>query len=817
MKRLCLFLVTILTAAISSAQGTYQWIGANDASWQVSSNWAPNRTAANNGDTLLFSGGGSSAISNCPSQTVARIRVFGNTSITFKGGTNSQTLTIGNGTDDDFIVESGSTLIQDATLETISMAGSATADISGTYINYGGFSLSSSNVVATVKGVFDNNGSTTGANATKLQFGANSYYYHSINSGNIPMATWNATSTCEIKGTINNGPGNLGQSFGNFTWNCASQLNNQQTLPGAIGIAGNLKVVTTGAGRLEMGQDLSVGGDFVMENGYFIVSTGNTNRALDIVKNLSISNGTILMSNSNNAGRRGDINLYGNFTQSGGDFLEANNGSGNIYFAGTSLQLVSRTGGTISNTVNIIVNANAIVDFGTSVMDGDGSFTITDGAKVITSNADGFRSTGLFGSIRNSGTRTFATGADYEFRGASTGTFSTAVRNLIVNNTSGSVTLSQPITVNGQLTLTAGRLNTTSTNLLTVGVTGSTTSPTSSSFVNGPMAKTGNTAFTFPVGKAGAGYRTIGISAPSVSSTFTAEFFKSDPRVISTTLGTGLTQISACEYWTLERTGSGSANVVLSWEAGSACGTGAYVTNPGTLRVAHFNGSSWINEGRSSTTGDNTAGTITSGNTLTTFSPFALAGNTISENPLPVMFADVKAFSKNSGVQIEWSNLTERDLTGYFVQRSSNGTDFTDITTLQPKSNQNDKASYSYFDATPLNGLSFYRIRVAEKSGKIIYSKILRAEMGDSRKGFTFYPNPVIGSQFTINLTGMRPGNYTLRVINSNGQKVYEKSIVNQGSSITQTLDLPPSVKAGVYTGILMGADFNESKMFIVR
>jgi hypothetical protein len=136
------------------------------------------------------------------------------------------------------------------------------------------------------------------------------------------------------------------------------------------------------------------------------------------------------------------------------------------------------------------------------------------------------------------------------------------------------------MTVNGVLTLTAGLLTTTTTNLLTISATGSTSVATNASFVNGPMAKVFAaplTGFTFPVGKAGTGFRNIGITAPSAASTFRTEFFRTLPP--NGVLGTGLTQLSACEYWDLTRTAGAagtSTRAILSWESNSLCGSGQY-------------------------------------------------------------------------------------------------------------------------------------------------------------------------------------------------------------------------------------------------
>ena len=217
------------------------------------------------------------------------------------------------------------------------------------------------------------------------------------------------------------------------------------------------------------------------------------------------------MSTGNNAADRGTLNVAGNFSHSGGTITETLTGRGVINFTGNTVQLFSKNiSATISNNIDFTINTGAIVDFGSSVLNGSsGTFTLSNNAKIITANTNGFYSTGNNGSIQVGGIRTYSSTADYEFRGTATGIFTTStnpqVRNFIVNNTTGNVVMSQPMTVNGVLTLTPGLLTTTTTNLLTISATGSASVATNASFVNGPMAKifaAPLTGFTFPVGKA---------------------------------------------------------------------------------------------------------------------------------------------------------------------------------------------------------------------------------------------------------------------------------------------------------------------------
>ena len=419
---------------------------------------------------------------------------------------------------------------------------------------------------------------------------------------------------------------------------------------------------------------------------------------------------------------------------------------------------------------------------------------------------------------------TYGAAAILEYAGSTTQTSSNVEfpaaggpRTLKINNATG-VTLHAARTLLTSLNLTNGVLFTTTGSALNLADNATAINGSDNSFVDGPLSKTGNDAFTFPVGKSGAGLRTIGISAPaSTTSVFTAEFVRSNPQALSSAPGSGLVAVSACEYWTLANTGTaGSVRVILSWATGSNCGGSYYIGNTNTIRVARLSAGTWNDEGRFSITGDVTAGTITSNNVVNSFGTAFTIGTSATDNALPVMFNDVKAFEKNRGIQIEWSNLTERDLINYIVERSVNGVNFSSLSQQSPRSNNNDKESYSAFDAAPFPGANYYRIKVLEISGKVIYSKVMRVDFGASAQGFTLYPNPVKGNLISVSVNN-RQGHYTIKVINTSGQEIYSQRIIHQGGSLTQTVELPASAKPGVYSMVVSGDGYRQAKMFIVQ
>lgn len=833
MRLLSILLIAIFAISNISAQRT--WDGpSTGGSWATATNWSGNIVPAAN-EIVIFPTGINGTISNVNGGnniTLGGLIIQGNSNITLTNSSN-RTITIANGSGAvDFSIAAAATLTISTNVNLTIASGTTTnntiSSVSGTLIIEASrtFDSDNANVLTTVNGTIENSGTVTGTTA-RLSFSNGSTYIHNRAGGPIPVATWNTSSTCRITGSTSGDAANVNQVFGNLVYDCPNMSGSTRNLgSNGLTIAGNLEIVSTGTATLRLAiTNLPVNGNLVLSGGILRIGD-NTNRTITVGGNVSIDGGTLQMSTGSSTADRGVLNVTGNFSQNGGIITETSSGRGTINFIGSTIQTFFKNAtATISNNIDFNINAGATVDFGTSILNGStGTFALNDNAKLITANNNGFNGNGgNNGSIQVTGTKTYSSLADYEFRGTATGQFTTSanpqVRNFIVNNATGAVALSQPVTVNGTLTLTSGPLTTTTTNLLTISATGSTTPATNSSFVDGPIAKVFAaplTGFTFPVGKIGTGYRNIGITAPSAASTFRAEFFRATPPV--GTLGTGITRLSACEYWDLTMTaGLASTRVILSWTGNSPCSASPYVTDQTTLKVAHLTGGTWVNEGYLASTGNVGTGTITSGNVLTTFSPFALAGSGASDNPLAVLFNNVKAYQKDNGVQIEWTNLTEKDVAFYSIEHSTNGVDFTNINQQLPLFNQNTKVSYDAFDANPASGVNFYRIKARELSGKDFYSKVLNVNLSKNNRGLSLYPNPVRGTTITISLSAIKRGQYNLQIVNMSGQVIDKQSIYSRGTGITQTLNLPSTTKRGVYYIIVTGEGYRESKSFVYQ
>lgn len=253
----------------------------------------------------------------------------------------------------------------------------------------------------------------------------------------------------------------------------------------------------------------------------------------------------------------------------------------------------------------------------------------------------------------------------------------------------------------------------------------------------------------------------------------------------------------------------------------SACYPGSDIHDFSSMRIARSNGNAWTQVGHSFDSLDAQHGYFVSGDSSVSISSkekyFTLGNITSARDPLPVMFDNVLAYEKNNGVNLEWSNLTERDVAIYYVERSFNGIDYTIIGQYFPTNNHDDKASYVHFDGEPKQTDNYYRIKVIVKNTKIIFSKVMRIEAAKTTGKFKLFPNPVINRQAWLELPAMVKGEYSLSVINTMGQQMFQCNFPNNGNPGVKMFSLPSSIQPGIYNLIISGNNYHENKMFVVQ
>lgn len=417
--------------------------------------------------------------------------------------------------------------------------------------------------------------------------------------------------------------------------------------------------------------------------------------------------------------------------------------AGNVIFNQTSgtIQPAYNTASTFRG--NITVNSSTAINFGAA---GGGSITFTGTSNQSVSK---------------------------------TGSASPTFNRLIMNKASGTVTLNTDARVGTTATFTSGILNTTTANYLDFADNATVTGASNASFVDGPVRKTGNDAFTFPIGD-NTFYRPAAISAPTnTAHFFTAQYFNAD-HGLGSNGDPSFISITKCEYWQIDRNSGASSNVLvtLSWQE-AACVAG-YITDPPTVRVTRWNGTSWVNLGNGGTTGTATNGTIVTSAAVTAFnSQFTLASSSLA-NPLPVELTWFSASVTNSGTGLlEWRTASELNNDRFEVQRSENGIDFTTLGSVDGAGTTNKENDYRFEDTAPILSLVYYRLKQIDFNGEFEYSNIVSLDFGDAevnRGKLLVGPNPVSSGSYASFGSAERPVRQTVKIFNSMNQIVREYS-----------------------------------------
>jgi hypothetical protein len=530
------------------------------------------------------------------------------------------------------------------------------------------------------------------------------------------------------------------------------------------------------------------------------------------------------------AGTKGTINFSGNSVSLNNNisttFLSAGHFSigspGDIYFVNAT---ATNTGSTF--VAGYFTKANCIFSLDpTSYISGANASYYGQGGTLRIGSVDGIvalpnvtngnvRTGGATRDYNNSGTNNFEYfGVNLQATGNG---LPTAISGTLkINNTAGiattGVTLSQNTTVNGVLDLTNGKLTTTASQLMNIANDATAINYSGNSFVNGPLKKTGDDPFTFPVG-VGSIYAPIGITnvlAESISDQFTAEYIRANPQSTSPYgpgVGTGLDHVSSVEYWTLQQNaGAAFKKVSLDVHLLSFC------MNLASTYVSQWNGSVWTKEGASIlsgpfVTGSYETGTIRSTNNITGFTGVGIAFTLstdlpFSSNPLPITLISFDALKLSSSrSSIAWELAACCSPAAKFeVQRAGSDKNFITINTIDGSTVNR---FYTYTDNGLQDGANYYRLKMKDEAGTITYSRTVAIINGVKGLLLTSLIPTIITDKASLTVAASAAQKMDIIIIDMQGRVVQKQNYTLNAGNTTLPVTMG-GLGAGAYqlTGI---------------
>lgn len=170
--------------------------------------------------------------------------------------------------------------------------------------------------------------------------------------------------------------------------------------------------------------------------------------------------------------------------------------------------------------------------------------------------------------------------------------------------------------------------------------------------------------------------------------------------------------------------------------------------------------------------------------------------------PLPIQILSFDAKEDDGAVLVEWATATEQDNDHFSVERSRDGAGFVELGIVDALGNSDQTGRYTFIDREPLDGWSYYRLRQIDIDGSETYSNAVAVHLTNNISGLKIHPQPahdqctvtlslnegdvlqielrdMLGStvlrrsshvesgcgSFTLDLSGLGPGTYLLRVV----------------------------------------------------
>ena len=233
--------------------------------------------------------------------------------------------------------------------------------------------------------------------------------------------------------------------------------------------------------------------------------------------------------------------------------------------------------------------------------------------------------------------------------------------------------------------------------------------------------------------------------------------------------------------------GDNSGTVLGS--AGSGGSTGAidtfrYSIDGGTTWNGYTNGAAII------TTGATVSVIVQSQRSGGSYGCTASSWNTIStwtvNCALPVIINTISATSSKSDAIVAWSTATELNVSRFVIERSIDGSSFSDIGTVNAVGIGAN--NYQFTDNAPVNGVNYYRLKSIDNNGSFTYSKVVSVSLLTNNQ-LSVFPNPTT-DKITVN------GNHiaSVQVVDNMGRITIAQTYKDVTNPVLSVSGLPVGV-----------------------
>ena len=170
---------------------------------------------------------------------------------------------------------------------------------------------------------------------------------------------------------------------------------------------------------------------------------------------------------------------------------------------------------------------------------------------------------------------------------------------------------------------------------------------------------------------------------------------------------------------------------------------------------------------------------------------------------LPIELSEFAIQKKNSGVQLDWTTISESDNEFFEIEKSRDGIYFFSIEKINGAGNSNESIPYQSWDNQPYSGANYYRLKQIDFGGTSTYSKT----------EFIFWKNETIkiyptllNASSDIHLEFPEAQSVSLQLMDINGQVILNKNLPEETFNAVEL----PFLKNGIYFLLIKNRNFEK-------
>ena len=196
--------------------------------------------------------------------------------------------------------------------------------------------------------------------------------------------------------------------------------------------------------------------------------------------------------------------------------------------------------------------------------------------------------------------------------------------------------------------------------------------------------------------------------------------------------------------------------------------------------------------------------------------------NFVIEETIPVELISFTAQRIDAGVELNWKTATETNNSGFNIERSKDGENFTQIGFVNGRGTTTEITSYNYLDTEIETGKYYYRLKQTDFDGTFKYLNVVLVDVG-LPKQFELsqnHPNP-FNPTTTVKFQLPVDANVRIELFNSIGQKVSELLNSDLSGGVHEVNFEGSNLSSGIYYYTMNavgkdGKNFTSTKKMIL-